>query len=363
MGRRHNTLWDKLPAPVRSYIIDRAGPLTRFTTGELPEHKLKSLSLGDQEWLWRDVVELEWPGDLRRLPQRGQFDPMVALQHVKSRAMYDRLKAHGRGRIAAALPFVAVLRRFDDDLDFSRPQMLAHMAAQYDGESMMRTLVADMRVVAPAADLASLAACYGSLGVLRVLHAHAPVGSWGSRAIDTAVLHGHADVLLWLHRNRPDERCSPDCDDAAAFNGHLDVIRCLHTHGIIQLTTNAVEASTINNHLHIVKWIHAQPELGHLFTQAAADKAVRAGLDMMQWYFNNGLAKFSRTALDYLVEFPQMPSLVWLLGNVRTVDWDYRTAIHIARQRNSSDAVELLTKHMFATRACRRPPLASMRII
>ncbi|KAJ3414551.1 hypothetical protein HDV05_006465 [Chytridiales sp. JEL 0842] len=80
-------LWNRLPIEIKSRIFKFADPLTRYLNGPTPYQATDEESTK----IWLVAFDLDWKGDLTKLPQNGFPDVFNGLCNVQSREMYDNL--------------------------------------------------------------------------------------------------------------------------------------------------------------------------------------------------------------------------------------------------------------------------------
>ncbi|KAL2911416.1 hypothetical protein HK105_209113 [Polyrhizophydium stewartii] len=261
--------WDRLPAELHGAIICHAGPLLQVTTGW---RAAETLTAAERTQLWREAVEAEWQGDLRTLPP---VLPVSGELHaaIRSRAMFDRLKALGNERLNSELLLAAVRHRFDDQLDFGRPRRLVQAALEAGSASLLRELV-DRRKVELGCDLAVTAARWGHLDVMRLLVERCVGQQWDHRVMDKAAEFGHLAVVRLLHEVRA-EGCSAKALDLAAVGGHTEVVRYLHEHLGVGCTPWAAQGAAMFGHLGTIRLLHEME--APCFSAAAMDSAAEYG--------------------------------------------------------------------------------------
>ncbi|KAL2912086.1 hypothetical protein HK105_208438 [Polyrhizophydium stewartii] len=245
--------WDRLPRELRDMVLAHAGPLTQLTTGRIGLAHLGSLDFDGIEQLWHDVIECEWPGDLERLPGRSWLGSHV-FWGVRSRHMYDRLRAVGGWGSAAGLWHAAARCRFDDELRWLRPLELSLLAAEAGAQPLLSDLVGGRERVRLQPAHVRTAAAWGHLHLVRWLHERMADGSWPKSVMDRAAAGGHLHVVRWLHEHRS-EGCSHEAMDGAARAGRLHVVRWLHEHRTEGCSRRALDWAVLNSHRHVADWL------------------------------------------------------------------------------------------------------------
>ncbi|KAL2911896.1 hypothetical protein HK105_208616 [Polyrhizophydium stewartii] len=277
--------WNALPRAVRIQIIKEAGVLTQFLDGSLPAAQLDA---ADKQQMWLEAFEIDWDGDLARLP-KVPYLPLQAYWAIHSKAMFDRVAALG-WHDSESLQHTALRNGWTDRLDASRPHELCDAAASAGDLDTLRDLVDVRRAASPTEDMAKMAAVFGHLHVLRFLHERMPDGAWSTEVMDYAAwgakldclkfLHesrsegcspmamnkaaerGALQVVQWLHENRP-EGCTSDAIDWAAEHGHLDVVKFLHSVCAAPCTTSAIDRAAEHGHLAVVKFLNENRSEGY----------------------------------------------------------------------------------------------------
>ncbi|KAL2912824.1 hypothetical protein HK105_207711 [Polyrhizophydium stewartii] len=134
-GRSH---WDRLPRELRDAVRMRADDslFTRITSGRFPV--APSLSVRERRILWEVAFDLDWDGDLRRLPH-FLFD--FYTQHIRSRRMAARLVDAGLASWEDVAPCLAKNAWDDLLVDTLKPLTAATFAAAYGRPALLRRLL------------------------------------------------------------------------------------------------------------------------------------------------------------------------------------------------------------------------------
>ncbi|KAL2913818.1 hypothetical protein HK105_206697 [Polyrhizophydium stewartii] len=272
--------WDRLPREIRSDIIHKSGPLTRWTTGVLETNDLWNLPMDEDQQLWIDIFETEWPGDLATVPDFAILK--FTLWHVRSRALYDRYKAaFNLERTSNALREIAARCRFDDELDWDDPQELLSLAVRSAAMSLMRELV-DVRRVAVFTESHACAACdWDFVEVLEFIGQHMPDGQWSTQVMNVAAAAGSIRCLDWLDANRT-EGCDDGASQMAVRNGKFVSVRWLHAHGKLVMNHDVVSVAAMRGRVEILEWCMANG-FSQLIMDPAIDKAVCRSKDTFDW--------------------------------------------------------------------------------
>ncbi|KAL2916738.1 hypothetical protein HK105_203517 [Polyrhizophydium stewartii] len=273
-----------MPAEIQNMILARAGVLTLWINGRIDDAKL---DVEKFKALLSDVFELDWQGDLTKMPfQNFYFDKLVPpLWRIRTRSMHARIKALCLSSFDNGLDQAAIVNGWTDLLDFGRPAELAKNATRCGSIWMLEHLVDVRKVVTIEMVDVCLAAQYGHLNLLMWLHEQMPDGSWKPWVMNSAASNGHLDCVKWLHANRT-EGCTTSAMDLAAQSGNLSMIVWLHNNRTEGCTTEAMDWAATNGHLAIVKFLHANRAEG--CTTKAMDWAAGSGhLEVVKWLHEN----------------------------------------------------------------------------
>ncbi|KAJ3297200.1 hypothetical protein HDU76_006639, partial [Blyttiomyces sp. JEL0837] len=82
-----SSLWDILPAEIKSIIIKFSDPLTRYINHDLTQQEMKLHGIE----IWRIAFDIDYDGDLSKLPQDHFPNIHNGLKLVTTRSMYHRL--------------------------------------------------------------------------------------------------------------------------------------------------------------------------------------------------------------------------------------------------------------------------------
>ncbi|KAL2918393.1 hypothetical protein HK105_201793 [Polyrhizophydium stewartii] len=330
-----------MPAEIQSMILAHAGILTLWLNGRIDD--LTNISLDQFKALLCDVFELDWQGDLTKLP----FETFEDLRLFKSfwrmhtRSMHARIKALGHNWLGDELDQAAILNGWTDLLNFDRPKELSLSAAECGSISMLEQLVDERKVVTLESGHAEKAAYSGHLEVLKWLHERMPNGSWTTEVMETAAWRGNFDCVKWLHANRT-EGCSTGAMDQAALNGHLDIVKWLHANRTEGCTTKAMSYAATYGHLSVVKWLHANRTEG--CATWGMDGAAESGhLSVVKWLHANRTEGCTTCAMDGAARNGHLAIVKWLHEN-RT-EGCTKDAMSKAAEEGHADIVEWLHKN------------------
>ncbi|KAL2918452.1 hypothetical protein HK105_201853 [Polyrhizophydium stewartii] len=239
--------WDRLPAELRKMVLEHAGPLTRLVCGCVDD--VEALPDADKQRMWADALELDWRGQLRRLPA---VEPDAsALEAVRSQRLAERVGfIHTSAAARAALESLAASRFWP------APRPALHhrhsKAVEAHSYAVLRSLMngraAPTQISAPAI---VAAARFGMLDALRLMHDRLPAGQWSTEVMDAAAASGHLAVVRFLHEHRT-EGCTPAAMDAAAEHGHTGIVSFLLGNRREGCTRAALVLAARNGHAEIV---------------------------------------------------------------------------------------------------------------
>nr|KAJ3418715.1 hypothetical protein HK105_007947 [Polyrhizophydium stewartii] len=372
-------------------VADRGTLLTRLELGRLEGEALEQLSDDDKQRLWEEVFSTEWPGDLDRLPDC--WLPAESFWHIRSRAMYLRVKALGLDAFREGLQHAAARNRLMDQIVWKRPRDVAETAAESGSLWLLRDVIETRRAVAADAKLAERAAQAGHLNVLEWIVARLPASELAAELMDGAAAGGHLHIVQWLHSHQ-NARCTTAAMDFAAAFGHLAVVEWLHEHrsegcspralvwaaqnGAADVvafllrnysngaTGDAVEEAAANGHLAVVQMLAAADPAavtagtvcaaargGHCrllqwlsdggfsnhFTSKAAEEAVEGGMAALEWFWRHRGERFTSEALVLACDNSEI--LEWLLDRI-SPDVNLQPAYAAAIARDASECMQLL---------------------
>ncbi|KAL2913133.1 hypothetical protein HK105_207371 [Polyrhizophydium stewartii] len=302
--------WDRMPAELRHMVLEAAGTLTKFAAGVVLPAELQSLSMAQQDELWRDVFECDWQGDLKSLP--SPFGLSACFTSVRSRAMLARIRAAGIAD-AQTLGRVAIRNGWTDELDHAKPERLAEAAAREGAVWLLAELV-DVRKTAQVDWMhASMAAMAGHADTVRFVCERMPAKHCGAYLVDCAAANGHVGVAEWLH-GRFGAKCSRGAADDAAGNGHVHALGWLEQHMGVQCTADAVAKAARGGRLHVLQ--HLASTRPHLLRDAGTIDAAAAGRDVrvLKWLHARGMLAASQDSVRALVKDGAAESVEWLCG-------------------------------------------------
>ncbi|KAL2915892.1 hypothetical protein HK105_204594 [Polyrhizophydium stewartii] len=303
--------WARLPAE----------PWWRRGQRRLLRAESNSLDCDTSDMLWREVFESEWPGDLTTLPHL----PDAALLSLASRRMLDRMRVAGVPLQPRAVQRLAVRQRWDDVLDFGKPELVAELAARGSAVSLLEELVDDRKLVSVHARLVEAAAAEGQLDMVKWLRGRMPDAEWPPSAINWAAGGCCLDLVAWLLENTPSE-----------------------------CTARAVTKAVLRGDMHMVEWLAAHTQAG--CTVEAFKFACWGGhalhLDTLKWVKEHRPGTMRLVSIDSIVEHGDVEAVAWCLANIDCIVGIFG-ALQIALEHNNVRLVEyLVTKqghedHMF----------------
>ncbi|KAL2915896.1 hypothetical protein HK105_204599 [Polyrhizophydium stewartii] len=297
--------------------------LAWFERRRLLRAESSSLDCDTSDRLWREVFESEWPGDLTMLSHL----PDAALLSLASRRMLDRLRVAGVPLQPRAVQRLAVRQRWDDVLDFGKPELVAELAARGSAVSLLEELVDDRKPVSVHARLVEAAAAEGQLETVKWLRGRMPDAEWPPSAINWAAGGCCLDLVAWLLENTPSE-----------------------------CTARAVTKAVLRGDMHMVEWLAAHTQAG--CTVETFKFACWGGhalhLDTLKWVKEHRPGTMRLVSIDSIVEHGDVEAVAWCLANIDCIVGIFG-ALQIALEQNNVRLVEyLVTKqghqiedHMF----------------
>ncbi|KAL2918385.1 hypothetical protein HK105_201785 [Polyrhizophydium stewartii] len=287
--------WDRLPEEIQVRLLGRAGALTLFINGQI-----KQLGWDLFKAIWSEAFQLDWQGDLSRLPvnhfKSNQWFESFWTLHTRS--MHARVKALGHAFLDNGLDQAAICNWWTDLLDFGRARELSINAVSCGSIAMLKHLVDDRRIVTLDDEHARHAACFGHLEMLKWLAARMPNVAWTTTVMDWAASNGHLDCVRWLSAHRA-EGCTTYAMNWASKNGHLDVVVWLHSNRVEGCTTDAMDWAAGNGHQDILEFLHKNRTEG--CTRKAILRAAKEGhADIVEFLYRNrsegNIAETAKTA-------------------------------------------------------------------
>ncbi|KAL2911573.1 hypothetical protein HK105_207885 [Polyrhizophydium stewartii] len=241
--------WDRLAPELKDAVLDCAGPLTQLAArAAMPVELRRRLRGAQLEALWREVVELDWQGDLTKLPRPpADCEPLLA---VRDRALADRLRAAHIVSPADALR-IAVRNGWDDVLAAASPADVADAAAAEGNVALLRRFLAGSPAVPPTTPIAVVAALGGHMDAVQLLCRLMPDEWWDTSLMDAAAEGGNLDLVVWLHGKRR----SHDALARAAARGHLHVVRWLVDKGIGIMSVDALAGAAEGGHVQVLQML------------------------------------------------------------------------------------------------------------
>ncbi|KAL2912107.1 hypothetical protein HK105_208383 [Polyrhizophydium stewartii] len=308
--------WDRMPAEIQNMILKHAGVLTLWVNGRIGNTNFSDKQC---ESLLRDVFELDWQGDLRKLPfhKFKIYPTIVSLRYIRTRSMYARFKALNGRSLDDGLDQAAILNGWTDLLEFRRPEDIGRNATRCGSITMLEHLVDERKVVTLSHKHARFAAQFGQLDVLKWLHERMPDGSWSAEVMDCAAEYGHLSVVKWLHANRT-EGSTTNAMDYAAWKGHLAVVKWLHANRTEGCTFRAMDSAASSGCLAVVEWLYANCT-EHNLTSAAIDAAWSGKLSSLQLIKKLAPDVISAALVDDVAHFASLSILQWIMENTGVV--------------------------------------------
>nr|KAJ3422971.1 hypothetical protein HK105_005320 [Polyrhizophydium stewartii] len=287
-GRSH---WDRLPRELQDMVVLRAGPLTQLSAGRISNRDYERMDRRLQQRMWLEAVELEWPGDLARLPRVWVLPG--TLWRIRTLAQFERFKQLPWLR-RDHLMHAAARRRWVDELDFSKPDWLTKIAAESGSVWLLCELVERRALVKLSPEMAEWASRFGQLDVIKWLHERMPDGEWTPDVLDSAAAFGHLAVVSFLDKHRTEGATVKAMDNAAA-NGHVDVLAYLHKHR----TEGCSE-------------------------MALYDAAAAGSLASIEYILEQQISEPTSDTYDH------EEAVAWLLEHMQGVEWDIEEALEWA---------------------------------
>ncbi|KAL2918953.1 hypothetical protein HK105_201222 [Polyrhizophydium stewartii] len=332
--------WDRMPAEIQNKILAHAGVLALWLNGRIDDAKI---DLEQFKSMLCDVFELDWQGDLIKLPFARFYGGQVVEQfwRIRSRSMHARVKALGIISLNEGLDQAAMLNMWTDLLDFGRSWELGRSAMRCGSVAMLEYLVDERKAMVLSGNHAELVAEHGHLVLFKWLHRRIPNSSWSTWVMDNAAAYGHLDCIKWLHMNRT-EGCTTRAMNNAASNRHLYVIKWLHVNRTEGCTKDAMNNAASNGHLDVVKWLHANRTEG--CTVDAMDCAAGEGhIDIVRWLHANRTEGCTTRAMNRAASSGHLALVEWLHANRTEGCSGY--AMRSAAQYGHADVVEFLYKN------------------
>ncbi len=112
--------------------------------------------------------------------------------------------------------------------------------------------------------------------------------------IDLASGYGHFDAVKWFHVARPGEKCTEWALTYAAINGHYRIVEWLHNTTPTDCEPHTLDSVAASGHLCIIQFFYKYRT--ERCTEIGIAHAIRTNrLDVIQWLFIHGSAKFNIT--------------------------------------------------------------------
>ncbi|KAL2914108.1 hypothetical protein HK105_206366 [Polyrhizophydium stewartii] len=330
--------WDRMPAEIQNMILAHAGDLTLWLNGRIDD--LSNISFEQFKLILVEVFELDWQGDLTKLPFKElkycRLDE--SFWRIRSRGMHTRVKLLGLDFLQDGLDQAAILNGWTDLLEFDNLCVMSINAARCGSVSMLQNLFDERKFVWLHYSHAEEAAKFGHLEMLKWLAGRMPVSDWTTWVMDEAAGSGNLDCVKFLHAYRT-EGCTTEAMDRAAENGHLDVVKWLHDNRTEGCTRAAMHLAAANGHLEVIEFLHkhrrevkitaaakAAAQHGRLavikhiyalapnaITSAVVDSAASCDqIDLLDWIVDNTTARLTSAGITLAAKKCNLCVLLWL---------------------------------------------------
>ena len=244
--------WETLPPELHREIYKHADAFTKFLAGWYDTNVDPGVAIA----IWRQVLALNWIGELSKLPQIPIYlltpDDMV---QVSNKQMYYRVQKYwGMNSLMVCIPIKHLwgdLYAFDDPNMAIKAQALATMHGYLN---VLQYYTQKGTLVDVDIPWIKSAACNGHLHTIQFWHEQQPNVEWNQQVMDYAAKYGYLTIVKWLHENRM-EGCTTKAMDYAAENGHLHLVKWLHENRTEGCTSAAMYWSAYYGHLKVVKYL------------------------------------------------------------------------------------------------------------
>ncbi|KAL2919418.1 hypothetical protein HK105_201063 [Polyrhizophydium stewartii] len=360
-GRSH---WDRLPAELRSAVLDEAGHFTRFINGALLPAELRSLRPTAVESVWKDAMACDWQGDLCLLPWANPRS--VCFLPTHTRTMFARLKTGGFCD-PVVLRIVALQSRWPDLVDESNIMEVLLLAATYDVMWYLRDAIDERKLALPDKATIEAAAVMGHLDCFKFLAERMPDQSWQKTILADAVQSGKLDFIVWVSENFACE-LTDDEVDFAADDGHLGIVKWLVETRNASCSDYAITESAINGHYDTVvylferfprrfsqyygflqvknakllRWLHARGFIAR-FDELLLKQAEKGSLASLQASLELSARPLPQRALETACQYGRFALIPWILQQpgIRITD----VALDLAVGRNCTSTLTAIVRH------------------
>ncbi|KAL2920250.1 hypothetical protein HK105_200319 [Polyrhizophydium stewartii] len=218
-GKSH---MDRLPAELRDMIALHAAPsLCKFLRhGRRSRAELDSIAGNECEALWAEVLDVEWLGDFKMLPNYPERSD--CLLSIRSRSMLERLLKSGVEVPLELKQRLLIRRGWLDMLDYEAADIVAHAAAREGSIQVLNDLMNVRRIVPNMCPYHRSAAREGQLEAVKWLCSNATYHALES-LLDVAASSGNLDLVKWLHENTQFYGTGIGIDEAA-WKGYIHII-------------------------------------------------------------------------------------------------------------------------------------------
>ncbi|KAL2919123.1 hypothetical protein HK105_201396 [Polyrhizophydium stewartii] len=287
--------WDRLAQELKDMSIDRSSPFTRLLAGRLSGAALSALPPAQKLQLWSEVVEHDWQGDMTELPVPDDV-PSQLFWGLRSRPMYDRIKARGAGALHKALQHAAARNGWFEEVDMSNPDWPGWLAAESGSLDLLVDVVERRKLKDYRPSIARCAARFGHVHILEHIHSRARPYRWADGVTGAAAASGHLGVVRFMLEEVSDPLLPTDIDQAAK-GGNLEIVKYLRDRWDAHTTTRALDGAAEAGHLETLEYLHA---LGEATCSAAAvDGAAANGhMQVLRWLKRHSDCQPSASAMD-----------------------------------------------------------------
>ncbi|KAL2912174.1 hypothetical protein HK105_208376 [Polyrhizophydium stewartii] len=268
--------------------IDPKGVLAQFL-----KSRDAKLSIAHGKALWTEVFEVDWQGDLAVLPvdcfeETDRFEPFWRL---RSRSMFDRVKALGNNELAAGLTQAAICNWWLDQLDFSQPKDIALQAAACGSVPMLKYLVHESKTYVSFESIYIEACAHGHVEFAKQVEKSLNQASYRKLVADEAAAYGRVDVLEWIAKKA----------------------------GVLP-TASAIDRVVANWCLHMLPVLRkCIPETFRRHRFATLNG--RSCDDVIDWFGSDDVPSAPADALSAAVEEEYVDAVKWLLWHTPNTQW------------------------------------------
>ncbi|OQS01799.1 hypothetical protein THRCLA_05743 [Thraustotheca clavata] len=315
--------WDDI-RDLHPTILSMASPLTQYLNGDQ-----KDLLSSELTKIWGDVFELDWEGDISKIPT-GFFTPYRLVRTTRIRLFHgitsfrtiycDELgyhRSHENLKMERFWPAAMANMWLDELRDgLKYPIAMAH-AAIYGGHiRLLDYLIVQYlhtnRTEGCTKNAMDYAARWGYFKTIKYLHENRTEGCTKD-AIDQAAKGGYFDIVQYLVKNR-NEGCTKQAMDNASCAGFLDIVIYLHENRTDGCTVKAMDGASNRGSLDIVKYLHQNRTEG--CTSEALDEAAKCGhLDVVKFLNENRTEGEPKRAIEKAASSGHFDIVKYFLDN------------------------------------------------